>query len=668
MRLLKLLLIGLMFTILYACGGGSGGGTSGDSSGDDLPEGEAVFTPGSDVVLETASIGENGGTVTISGTDTALDGAVITFPSGALDNISEITVGYNTGNVALPEGVSSSAQGGTLYIHSEGGSTFSQPVEITLPFDDASNVPVPFYVDENGVLRPVLVTNVDTVNKTFTFVTTHTSVWAWIVDVLTDSPDEDTGFRPLVDGFNIANMGSSYHTGGECFGMTTFAQWYYDQKREGHGGLYDRYLTSVGTDVNGDSVIGQDVIATRAFSAANQSWNWSEYILPNINTTDEYRYKAIVSAIKLTKRPVNLSIKSVGENGQFTGGHAVLAYGVDESDGQLFIYDPNHPGDTTYIIYDTETKQFQPYGNYTKFFLNGTGTYSLNETYENIFQDAQHSFTSDNKPQISITSHTNGEVVTTRNIQLVGVVESSEVLITNLDVFVGTEKFSTLVDNSGNFSVGVSLKTGENKLSFVTKGRVSGELVTVSPNNMDANPFSINVNVDSAVMLVTLTWDKNDTDVDLYVIDPNGDYSAYFHKFTADGGELDYDITTGYGPEHWTLTTTDTIRWNGEYLVRLHYYSDHNDEEEIGTNFKISVKLYEETDYEVEYIMTGYLGASNPSNDAHTGTGADWVDFYFPIVLDPAVYGIVLPSGASAFVPRVTCDIPSAAERRALKK
>ena len=73
------------------------------------------------------------------------------------------------------------------------------------------------------------------------------------------------------------------------------------------------------------------------------------------------------------------------------------------------------------------------------------------------------------------------------------------------------------------------------------------------PNNYDKKGGVIlNCDVDNSVMLVTLTWDTNGTDVDLYVIDPSGNCSCYYHKKTADGGELDVDITGGYGPEQGT--------------------------------------------------------------------------------------------------------------------
>jgi hypothetical protein len=140
---------------------------------------------------------------------------------------------------------------------------------------------------------------------------------------------------------------------------------------------------------------------------------------------------------------------------------------------------------------------------------------------------------------------------------------------------------------------------------------------------MATTDFTLNLNIPKSVILVTLTWDTNDTDIDTYVIDPVGDYSCYYHKATADGGELDYDITTGYGPEHWTLMTTDTVRYDQPYIIRLHYYSDHGNGP---SNYTVSIKVYEGTSRVQEYWYRGNLAVSNPSNNAPDGSGEDWVD------------------------------------------
>ncbi|MEZ4388963.1 MAG: hypothetical protein R3D98_15565 [Candidatus Krumholzibacteriia bacterium] len=70
----------------------------------------------------------------------------------------------------------------------------------------------------------------------------------------------------------------------------------------------------------------------------------------------------------------------------------------------------------------------------------------------------------------------------------------------------------------------------------------------------------------------TLFWDTNGTDVDLWVTDPDGEKCYFAHKTTASGLELDVDDVTGYGPEN---ITGEADLPPGDYLVQVHYYSDH---------------------------------------------------------------------------------------------
>ena len=67
----------------------------------------------------------------------------------------------------------------------------------------------------------------------------------------------------------------------------------------------------------------------------------------------------------------------------------------------------------------------------------------------------------------------------------------------------------------------------------------------------------------------TLTWD-NGADLDLHIIDPNGEEIYWQHKNSNSGGTLDVDDTDGYGPEN--------IYWlqgeapNGNYSVYVHHF------------------------------------------------------------------------------------------------
>jgi tetratricopeptide (TPR) repeat protein len=69
---------------------------------------------------------------------------------------------------------------------------------------------------------------------------------------------------------------------------------------------------------------------------------------------------------------------------------------------------------------------------------------------------------------------------------------------------------------------------------------------------------------------VVLNWNKSDTDMDLWVTDPNDETCYYSHKETLIGGRISNDFTQGYGPEQFLLKKAI----NGKYQVKVNYYGD----------------------------------------------------------------------------------------------
>jgi Ca-activated chloride channel family protein len=69
---------------------------------------------------------------------------------------------------------------------------------------------------------------------------------------------------------------------------------------------------------------------------------------------------------------------------------------------------------------------------------------------------------------------------------------------------------------------------------------------------------------------VVLNWNKNNTDIDLWVTDPNGEKCYYNNKETSAGGRISQDITTGFGPEQFMLKKAP----KGKYKIEVNYYGD----------------------------------------------------------------------------------------------
>jgi len=71
---------------------------------------------------------------------------------------------------------------------------------------------------------------------------------------------------------------------------------------------------------------------------------------------------------------------------------------------------------------------------------------------------------------------------------------------------------------------------------------------------------------------VVLSWDTNDTDIDLWVTDPTGEKCFYSNKRTAIGGYNTNDFTGGYGPEMFVLKNAG----KGKYKIQANYYGSSN--------------------------------------------------------------------------------------------
>jgi len=69
-----------------------------------------------------------------------------------------------------------------------------------------------------------------------------------------------------------------------------------------------------------------------------------------------------------------------------------------------------------------------------------------------------------------------------------------------------------------------------------------------------------------------LTWETDANDVDLHVHDRKGGHAYYSQKTLPSGGELYADVTTGYGPECFTVNGPGD-RGAAPYRLRVHYYS-----------------------------------------------------------------------------------------------
>lgn len=84
---------------------------------------------------------------------------------------------------------------------------------------------------------------------------------------------------------------------------------------------------------------------------------------------------------------------------------------------------------------------------------------------------------------------------------------------------------------------------------------------------------------------VVIDWNHNDTDIDLWVIDPSGEKASYDNKLTVKGGRMSEDMTEGYGPEEFMLKTSE----KGVYQVLVDYFADNVQKISGPTILKVSL-------------------------------------------------------------------------------
>ena len=69
-----------------------------------------------------------------------------------------------------------------------------------------------------------------------------------------------------------------------------------------------------------------------------------------------------------------------------------------------------------------------------------------------------------------------------------------------------------------------------------------------------------------------LTWETDANDVDFHIFDAKGGHAFYSSPNLASGGGLYADVTTGYGPECFTIRAPRAKR-AGPYTLQANYYS-----------------------------------------------------------------------------------------------
>ncbi|MBR2939396.1 MAG: DUF2135 domain-containing protein, partial [Kiritimatiellae bacterium] len=110
--------------------------------------------------------------------------------------------------------------------------------------------------------------------------------------------------------------------------------------------------------------------------------------------------------------------------------------------------------------------------------------------------------------------------------------------------------------------------------SVLALEELNGLIAWCAANGVKAEPPSMDAAYRRDMPLalrIVMSWDVDETDIDLHVLEPGGEEAYYGHRRTSSGGFVSEDVTTGYGPEEYLRKTSE----KGVYKVMANYYASH---------------------------------------------------------------------------------------------
>jgi len=137
-------------------------------------------------------------------------------------------------------------------------------------------------------------------------------------------------------------------------------------------------------------------------------------------------------------------------------------------------------------------------------------------------------------------------------------------------------------------------------------GRGSNSIEVRSPDRSQQQRlqfYDTSLSRTQAKIRVVLSWDTNQTDLDLHLITPDGQHCFYGNRILPNGAALDVDVTTGYGPEIISLPAA----LKGAYHVYVNYYGggydNSGESREALTVAQIAIILNENTPDEKQQVF-----------------------------------------------------------------
>lgn len=121
--------------------------------------------------------------------------------------------------------------------------------------------------------------------------------------------------------------------------------------------------------------------------------------------------------------------------------------------------------------------------------------------------------------------------------------------------------------------------TNDYSVEIATRDRDITEIIVPEINNLislhrkELNLSKIKKDIIADIPVdirVVMNWNKDMTDIDLWVTDPNGEKCFYGHRTTAIGGRMSEDVTQGFGPEQFMLKKAI----KGKYKIETNFFGE----------------------------------------------------------------------------------------------
>ena len=145
-----------------------------------------------------------------------------------------------------------------------------------------------------------------------------------------------------------------------------------------------------------------------------------------------------------------------------------------------------------------------------------------------------------------------------------------------------------LTDEKGNFARPWSFGSGSHGVEVRSP---NGEVARSQFYETQASRVPVKLRV-------VLSWDSDSTDLDLHVVSPDGQHVFYGARVAPNGGALDVDVTTGFGPE--IFATPSPVQ--GAYHVFVNYFGA-GEQREAVTTAQVAILQDEGTPREKQQVF-----------------------------------------------------------------